>query len=354
MKKYLSIIIIVALICQLSGCTNSNKSSSNKEETKTTEKKKEEVKKDQETTADSPNTNSQPTTEVVNTTSTPQDEQNETTEVSVQYPINHLSSMNTYTNRPSLPAISYHVKDAYNQRDLSSTSYSFSFGVAKNGSPHQITIDNQKRFDSYQTNALAWDNRTKNKVLYLTFDCGYEYKNLTGQILDILKEKQLSAGFFCTSSYINEAPQTVARMINEGHIVGNHTVNHPSNCALLSREAFAKEILGVHNTLRVRFGYDSRYFRFPTGTYSQNAIDLVNSVNYRSIFWSIAHADWDPDNQPGIETSFDTVTKRLHPGAVILLHSTSPDNVAILGRFIDYARNNGYTFQTLDQYAYWK
>lgn len=272
----------------------------------------------------------------------------------VKVSFNVQGNGNTYTGLNSLPSVTYTVKDPYNVENLSTQSYSFSFGAASDGKPHNITVNNQKRFDSFGTNALAWDNKTNEKVLYLTFDCGYEYKNLTSLILDTLKEKGVSAAFFCTQSYLKSSPQVVTRMIMEGHIVGNHSVTHPSNCAALTKEELAKELLGVHNYLRVNFGYQSKYFRFPTGAYSESAINLVNSVGYRSIFWSIAHADWDPENQPGVDVSFDTVTSRLHPGAVILLHSTSPDNVEILGDFIDYARNEGYVFKTLDEYNYFK
>ena len=172
-------------------------------------------------------------------------------------------------------------------------------------------------------------------------------------MLDTLKEKNVKAAFFCTMSYLKTAPNVVTRMINEGHIVGNHTTNHPSNSAALTRTELAEELLGVHNYLRVKFGYNSEYFRFPAGVYSENALDLVDSVGYKSVFWSIAHTDWDPENQPGVDKSFQTVTERLHPGAVILLHTTSPDNAEILGDFIDYAREQGYEFRTLDQYKYW-
>ena len=271
----------------------------------------------------------------------------------IEYEVNQVNPI-TYTGLPSLNAVQYMIKDPDNTSNLSTNRYSFSFGAAKNGKPHQITIDNQKRFDEYGTNALAWDNKSNEKVLYLTFDCGYEYKNLTSLMLDILDEKDVSAAFFVTQPYLNSSSEIVARMINEGHIVGNHSVNHPSNCAALTKEELAKELLGVHNYLRVNFGYQSQYFRFPTGAYSECAINLVNSIGYKSIFWSIAHTDWDPENQPGVQKSFDTVTSRLHPGAVILLHTTSPDNVEILGDFIDYARNEGYEFKALDEYDYFK
>ena len=270
----------------------------------------------------------------------------------VQYYVNKKSS--TYTGRSSLSQVEYTVKDPLNKKGLSTTKYDFSFGAAKDGKPHSITIDNQAIFDRFGTNALAWDNKTSSKVLYLTFDCGYEYENLTSVMLDTLKEKGIKGAFFVTDSYLKSSPQVVARMINEGHIVGNHSVNHLSDSATISKENLASELLGVHNNLLANFGYNSKYFRFPTGAYSECAIDLVNRVGYRSVFWSVAHTDWDPDNQPGVDVSFETVTSRLHPGAVVLLHTTSPDNAQILGDFIDYALSHGYEFRSLDQYSHWK
>lgn len=272
-------------------------------------------------------------------------------EVTNERPV--LNSGTTLTGLEPLNQISYYVSDPLNMKGLSDEKISHSFGVAQDGQPHSITVENQKRFDEWQHNALTWDNKSEEKVLYLTFDCGYEYENLTDKILDTLKEKGVTAAFFCTMDYLRDAPEFVTRMIQEGHIVGNHSTTHPSDSSSLSREKMAWELLGVHNYLRVNFGYRSHYFRFPTGTYSEDMLELVDSVGYRSVFWSIAHTDWDPQNQPGQDKSFETVTNRLHPGAVILLHACSPDNAAILGRFIDYAREQGYEFRSLDEYPYW-
>ncbi len=273
--------------------------------------------------------------------------------VEVKYPAVVQNVGKTFTGKPPLADITYTVVDPLNKLGISTESFSHSFGVAKNGQPHSITVDNQKRFDSYKYSTLTWDNKTEGKVLYLTFDCGYEYENLTADILDTLKEKKVTATFFCTLPYLKDVPETVVRMINEGHIVGNHSVNHPTDSSALSREELASELLGVHNYLRMNFGYESRYFRFPSGRYSPNSLELVQSIGYRSVFWSIAHADYDTENQPGVDVSFNTVTSRLHPGAVILLHACSTDNAAMLGDFIDYARAQGYEFRSLDQYEYW-
>lgn len=260
----------------------------------------------------------------------------------------------TYTGLPALAPEIYYVTDPDNKKGLNEVSSGFGYGYAKDEEAHSITKNNQNRFDGFGTNALAWDNKTTGKkVMYLTFDAGYKYKETVPEILDILKEKGVPAAFFCTLSYIKSAPDEVARMINEGHTVGNHSATHPSDCATLTKAEYAEELLIVNNYLRVNFGYDSNYFRFPTGTNSEEMIDLVNSCGLRSIFWSIAHADWDPENQPGVDVAFNTVTGRFHPGAVILLHTTAPDNVAALGAIIDKAIEMGYEFRSLDEYEYW-
>lgn len=270
----------------------------------------------------------------------------------VTYPMEAVNPGSTFTGAAALDSVSFTVLDPDNTAGLSTERHDFAYGAAKDGAPHSITVDNQALFDSFDLNALAWDNKTGEKVLYLTFDCGYAYGTLISDMLDTLAAKNVPAAFFCTLDYLEEDPEGAARMIAEGHTVGNHSTTHPSDCSALTREKLAEELLGVHNYLRVNFGYECQYFRFPAGVYSENALDLVDSLGYRSAFWSIAHADWDPNNQPGVDKSFQTVTSRLHPGAVILLHSTSPDNAAILGDFIDYARAQGYEFRSLDEYPW--
>ncbi len=273
--------------------------------------------------------------------------------VVVKSPAVEANGGKTYTGNPPLADLTFTLVDPLNKLGISTQKYSHSFGAAKGGKPHSVTVDNQARFDSYGYNALTWDNKSTDKILYLTFDCGYEYENLTNEMLDVLKEKKVKAAFFCTQDYLESAPEIVARMIKEGHIVGNHTVSHPSDCSAITREKMAWEVLGVHNYLRKNFGYECKYFRFPAGCYSPSNLEVVSSMGYRTAFWSLAHADWDPANQPGVDKSFQTITERLHPGAVILLHTTSPDNAAILADYIDYARNQGYEFRSLDQYEHW-
>lgn len=251
----------------------------------------------------------------------------------------------TYTGLRPLPLKSFEVKDPENTRDLDETRIEYGYGAAKDGRPHQTSLDNQAYFEKGGFNAVCLDTRSAGKPLYLTFDCGYE-NGYTASILDTLMEKGVPSAFFCTLPQVKSCPELTARMINEGHIVGNHSVKHPS-FPTLTRTQMAQELRGMDDYLRTHFGYSEAYFRFPMGEYSDSALDLVGSLGYKSVFWSVAYADWDLSKQKGEEHAFQTVTARLHPGAVILLHSVSPDNAHALGRIIDRAREQGYVFKSL-------
>lgn len=240
----------------------------------------------------------------------------------------------------------FSVADPENSRGLSTEKISHSYGVAKDGKPNQISVDYQKMFDEKGWNAVCLDTKSKEKVIYLTFDCGYENGN-TAKVLDVLKEKKVPAAFFCTLYEVKENKELIQRMIDEGHIVGNHSNTHPS-FAEISRTQMADEIKTMDDYLRKEFNYSSPFFRFPKGEYSENAVDLVNSLGYKCVFWSCSYADWDTNNQKGKQYAFETVTSRLHPGAVILLHSVSSDNALALADIIDYARNKGYEFKSLN------
>ena len=183
------------------------------------------------------------------------------------------------------------------------------------------------------------------KVIYLTFDCGYE-NGCTEKILDTLKEKNVPAAFFVTLPNVKDNPEIIARMINEGHIVGNHSDTHP-NFSKINRTQMVKEIENLDNYLREHFGYSAPFFRFPEGACSENALELVQSIGFTSVFWSSAYADWDISNPKGKQYAFETVTARLHPGCILLLHAVSPDNADALGDIIDYAREQGYEFKAL-------
>lgn len=245
-----------------------------------------------------------------------------------------------------LEKISYKVTDPDNKRGLSTKKISHSHGPASDGKAHHTVIEMQKTMEKYQAFTL---DTSGEKVLYLTFDCGYEYENLTFRVLDTLKEKGVTATFFCTLDHIKKEPELISRMIKQGHIVGNHSTTHPS-FATITREKMAKEIQETENYLRESFGYSAKYFRFPAGEYNESALELVGSLGYRSVFWSVAYDDWDTTKVRGKDYTIDKVMSRLHPGAVILLHSVSKDNAEALGDIIDMARAQGYRFESLENY----
>ena len=254
----------------------------------------------------------------------------------------------TLTGRPPLETVDFTVSDPDNTKGLSTKKISHSYGVAKNEIANDISFNSQKHFDDGNFNALTLDTKTQEKVVYLTFDVGYD-NGYTGMILDTLKVKNVPAAFFCTVGEMKSDPDSITRMINEGHIVGNHTDTHPSMDEL-SRTEMMHEIKAFDDYIRTNFGYTAPYFRFPKGEYSDCALDLVGSLGYTSVFWSLAYADWDTSAQKGAQYAVDTVISRIHPGAVILLHAVSSDNAEGLGEIIDTAREMGYEFRSLDEY----
>ncbi len=253
----------------------------------------------------------------------------------------------TFTGFKPLEKRNFTVSDPDNSRALSTKKICHSFGVAKDGEANDISKNAQKYFDDNNFDAITLDTVTKQKVMYLTFDCGYE-NGYTMKILDTLKEKNVPAAFFCTLHEMEQNPDIIARAINDGHIVGNHTNTHPSMDEI-SRTRMSDEIKAFDDYIREHFGYSALYFRFPKGEYSDCALDLVSSLGYTSVFWSLAYSDWDLDNQKGKDYAVETVSERFHPGAVILLHSISPDNAAALPEIIDKAREQGYEFKSLTQ-----
>ena len=258
-----------------------------------------------------------------------------------------ISVTSPLTGRKILSPASFTVNDPQNTRGISNEKKEHSFGVAKNGIPHEISKSTQSYFESTGYKAVCYDTKAAEKVIYLTFDCGWE-NGYTDDVLDTLKEKKVPAAFFCTLEHIKKSPEIIARMIKEGHVVGNHSAKHP-NFAEIDRQRMADEILECDNYLRENFGYTSSFFRFPEGCYTENALELVHSMGFTSVFWSSAYADWDVSKTKGKDYAFETVTSRLHPGAILLLHSVSPDNAAALGDIIDWARQNGYEFKALTE-----
>ncbi len=199
----------------------------------------------------------------------------------------------------------------------------------------------QERYGKYDADFLRAGDEYKGKV-YLTFDEGYE-NGYTGAILDTLREKGVSAVFFVTLPYAKSQPELVRRMIEEGHIVGNHSARHKNFTQLTLEEAYA-EVADCHSYLRDNFDYSMHLWRFPEGAFSEQSVALLQKMGYRSVFWSFAYKDWDPAAQMETGAALARITGSLHDGEIFLLHAVSATNAAVLGDVVDYVRGQGYEF----------
>lgn len=189
---------------------------------------------------------------------------------------------------------------------------------------------------------------TNEKSLYLTFDNGYE-NGYTEKVLDTLAEKGVPGAFFVTGHYLKTAGELVKRMVNEGHIVGNHSFHHPSLPAV-NDEKLTEELESVKSMFTELTGEpEMKYLRAPRGEFSERTLMTSNQLGYTNVFWSLAYKDWEVDKQKGKEYAYEQVMKRIHPGAIMLIHSVSPDNAAALGDIIDECEKLGYTFRSLDE-----
>ena len=198
----------------------------------------------------------------------------------------------------------------------------------------------QKRFANMDAQWLLNDE----KKICLTFDEGYE-NGYTPKILDTLKEKGVKAVFFVTYDFASQNPDLVKRMIDEGHIVGNHSYRHYTMDEV-SDDVAKEEVSYLHKYVKDKFGYTMSYFRFPKGEFSERSLQIVKDLGYKSVFWSFAYADWDPDNQTEENQAFTHICESTHPGAIFLLHAVSKTNADILGKVIDDVKKQGYTFST--------
>ena len=205
--------------------------------------------------------------------------------------------------------------------------------------------DGLEYYDSLYGKYSAYNHiDTEDKTIYLTMDEGYE-NGYTPTILDTLKEKQVKAVFFVTEQFYDEHPELIQRMIDEGHIIGNHTCSHPAEgMPSLGLKAEYKDIKKLNDEIYDTFGYQMRLFRFPQGNASKQSCALLQQMGYSSIFWSFAYHDYDPEDQEDPGESLDRCLEYIHPGAIYLLHAISKTNTEILGDFIDGAREAGYEF----------
>lgn len=228
----------------------------------------------------------------------------------------------------------------------SERAYHYGFKKSKNG---QLPSIDQEGFKSIleKENAIFLGD-TSQKELYLTFDNGYE-NGYTVKILDVLKDKQVPATFFVTGHYVRTQASLLQRMVNEGHLIANHSWSHPDMTQLTTEKITAELHKVKEEVEKVTGQAHMTFLRPPRGIFSEKLLSVSNQLGYTNVFWSIAYKDWETNEQKGWKYAFDNVIAQLHPGAVILLHSVSKDNADAIGAIIDEAHKQGYEFKALDQ-----
>ena len=203
--------------------------------------------------------------------------------------------------------------------------------------------------DVLKTYDAAYLGDTNEKVLYLTFDAGYE-NGCTEKILDTLQKHQVPAAFFLVGNYMEKNADLVRRMVNEGHIVGNHTMHHPDMRKLSDKESFSKELEDLEALFQSVTGKElPKFYRPPQGLYSEENLKLAQQLGYKTVFWSLAYVDWNNDSQPTAEYAFGKLLPRTHNGAVVLLHSTSQTNAQILDELLTKWKAEGYRFAPITE-----
>ena len=209
-----------------------------------------------------------------------------------------------------------------------------------------IAPANAKQLAKYDA---AYIGNTSEKVIYLTFDAGYE-NGCTEKILDILKKHNVPAAFFLVGNYIEKNADLVRRMVQEGHIVGNHTMHHYDMSKISDASAFEKELSDLEALFASVTGKAlPKYYRPPQGIYSEENLAMAKSMGYKTVFWSLAYVDWNNDAQPSKDAAFSKLLPRIHNGAVVLLHSTSETNAQILDELLTKWASDGYTFASIDK-----
>ena len=221
------------------------------------------------------------------------------------------------------------------------------WGIKRNENHEQPDLGSQNKKVLESNNGIAIGNNT-DKYVYLTFDEGYE-AGYTPQILNVLKENNVTATFFITAHYLNTQPNLVRQMIDEGHIVGNHTVNHKS-MPTLTTEQINSEVMDLHKAIYEKFQYEMKYIRPPKGEFSEQSINTTNSLGYKTVMWSFAYEDWNEDKQPDETSAKKKILDNVHNGEIMLLHGNSKTNTNILGDIIKEIKNMGYEFKSLDEF----
>ena len=223
------------------------------------------------------------------------------------------------------------------------TDWGLSFQQEGQAPVTNVTPEFLARYDSW----CMEDTIEKN--IYLTFDAGYE-NGYTAGILDVLKKHEVPAAFFLVGNYLETSPELVKRMVDEGHIVGNHTFTHPDMSQIATEESFSEELTKLEAKYKAVTGKEmKKFYRPPQGKYSEANLKMAQKMGYKTVFWSLAYVDWYESDQPSREEAFGKLIPRIHPGAIVLLHSTSQTNAEILDDLLTEWEKMGYSFKSLEE-----
>ena len=239
--------------------------------------------------------------------------------------------------------VSHHIaKQSALPSSSQSSNWGLSFQEEGKRPVGNATIEELSRYNAF------YAENTEEKKIYLTFDAGYENGN-TPAILDALKKHEAPATFFVVGNFISENQELIKRMEAEGHIVGNHTMTHPDMSKISTQESFQKELSGVEDIYKEITGKEmTKFYRPPQGIYSTLNLSMAKEMGYHTFFWSLAYVDWYQDNQPDPQEAIEKL-RRIHPGAIVLLHSTSSTNAQILDELLNKWEDMGYSFHSLNE-----
>ena len=240
--------------------------------------------------------------------------------------------------------VSDSVSVSSEKMNASSENWGLSFPEEGKTPVGNASISDLQKYNAY------YAEDTQEKVLYLTFDCGYENGN-TKPILDALKKHHAPATFFVVGTMMESDPDIIKLIHDEGFTIGNHTYHHPDMSQISTREAFEKELKDVEDLYKEITGESmQKFYRPPQGIYNTENLQMAKDLGYSTFFWSLAYVDWYQDDQPTKEEAFDKLLTRIHPGAIVLLHSTSSTNASILDELLTRWEDMDYTFKDLDEF----
>lgn len=224
----------------------------------------------------------------------------------------------------------------------------YGFGYSKNSNHEQPHIG--KYLNEIKDTDSYYVGNKKDKIVYLTFDAGYDNGVLDG-ILNVLKEKDVKSTFFVTGDFLERNSDLLKRIVNENHIIGNHTYNH-KNITKISKLELINEISMFENKYTEIIGSNPiKFFRPPEGEFNKESLMTVKELGYKTFFWSIAYVDWNTNKQKGMEYAYNSVMNNIHNGAIILMHTVSKDNLMALPKIIDDLRSNGYIIKNLNEFS---